>query len=168
MQLIPSRALVVLPLLALAACASAPALETSLSGTVPAGRTYALVDGTRYFGSADLPTEALAQCLAKAGLAPGARPDTFVQIARVVRPANSRLLPPGAEPTGKTRHLRAKDNREELVLAITDSATGTLLARASAAATMRPNATAGSGPDLVQAVCGLITSAGPPLGANAR
>lgn len=166
MQLIPSRALVVLPLLALAACASAPALETSLSGTVPAGRTYALVDGTKYFGSADLPAEALTQCLAKAGLTPGARPDTFVQIAHMARPANSRLLPPGAEPAGKARHLHAKDNRDELVLAITDSATGTLLTRASAAATMRPGAA--SAPDLAQAVCGLITSAGPSLGANAR
>ena len=153
-------AFAVFPLITLAACATVPRIETSLSGSVPAGRAYEVVDGTKYFGASDVPVQPLEQCLGAAGLAKGSAPDVLVQVAHAVRPANARILL--ADDTVPRRRPRSGDDREELVLAVTDSASGALLLRATAARTLRRGETAGTGADLAATLCGLIPAAGSP------
>ena len=160
-------ALVTVPLFALGACAAAPKLETSFAGAMPAGRTYALIDGTGHFGSADLPFALIEPCLAAAGLTPAVPADTLVQLAHAVRPANARLIRP-EDADAKPRRVPAAREREELVLALSDPASGTLLMRASAARTLARGESAGSADALADAVCGLIVPPGHSSAAVSR
>lgn len=147
-------------LAALGGCASTSAIETARTGTLPAGRTYALVDAGKYFGAADLPVAALTACLAQAGMKPAAGGETLVQLAGTVRPVRSRLIV-GAE--GKPARNRSAKLRSELVLGVTDAATGVLLMRASAARVLPAGGPAGPDTVLPGALCGALTApaAGP-------
>jgi len=140
----------------LGGCASAPAIETAVQGTLPAGRTYALVDAARYYGGADLPVAAVAQCLARAGMAPAAGGQVLVHLSGTVRPVSSRLIV-GDEAKG--RKSRSAQDREELVLGVTDAASGALVLRAAAARVLPRGGQPGADDALPQALCGVI--AGP-------
>lgn len=158
----------VLPLAALGACATVPRTDTSLSGAVPAGRVYALVDGTRYFGTSELPLARLEQCLSAAGLSRGSSADVLVQVSHAVRPAKARVLAAG-DASAAPRHLRSERDREELVLVLTDPASGAVILRAAAARTLRKGEAPGNGADLAGTVCGLIPArAGAAAGAASR
>lgn len=137
-------------LVALAGCVSTPPIETSLNGVLPTGRTYAMVDSGKYFGAAQLPVAAVTECLARAGMKPAAGGETLVHLAGTVRPMRSRLIV-GEE--GKVRKSRSARSREELVLGVTDAATGAMVVRASAARVLPANAPPGADDVLPRALC---------------
>ncbi len=147
-------------LASLGGCASTPAIETALSGALPAGKTYALVDAGKYYGTAPLPVAAVTECLSQVGMKPAAGAETLVHLAATVRPVRSRVIV-GEE--GSARKFRSAKEREELVLGVTDAASGALLVRASAARVLSAGGQPPADDVLPRALCGVLSApvAGP-------
>jgi hypothetical protein len=156
----------VLSLLALLpGCAAAPRIETTVSGAIPAGRSFALVAAEKHYGAtAALPAATVQDCLASADMARATgRADTLLHLGHAVRPVRARVLV-GAEGGAKPR--RSGRDREELVLALSDAASGTLLLRASATRTLRRGAAPGDGSDLAAALCAALRPPAPSAGSR--
>jgi hypothetical protein len=151
---------VLAPVLVLSACATAPGIETAVSGSLPAGASYARVDATKYFGEA-IAADAVEGCLARSGMHPGTPPTALVQLAHTLRPVRSRVEP--GEPAGGKR-AKSDRPREELVLAVSDSASGALLLRASAARVLRKDGVAPQDGALVAALCAAMVGQEPAAG----
>lgn len=163
---LPRAALPLVVLLTLPGCASTPAIETRVSGTLPGERAYTVVDAAKHYGAGEaLPLAAAEACLARAGFhrAEGAPGEALLQLARTVRPGRTRVLV-GEESAGKVRG--GAHAREELVLALSDPASGGLLVRASAARQLKPGQRPGADDvGLVAGLCGALTA--PRAGAGA-
>jgi hypothetical protein len=131
----------ILPLLALAGCATAPALTTSVTGAVPAGRAYLPVAAGRYYGGVGPDAAPLRACLGRLGVAEGkGAGDLLLQVSGTLRPARSRVIVGDAVPgKGPTRPDRPS---EELVLALSDAASGALVMKASATRVLAKGMTA--------------------------
>ena len=138
-----------------------------MSGALPTGGSYRLVDADAHYGAGEaLPLAAAQACLARAGLQPvGDAPgQSLLQLARSLRPARTRLIIADDQP-GTVRH--STRTREELVLALSDPETGALLVRASAGRYLRRGEAGGERDgELVEALCAALTAEG--AGAGAR
>lgn len=147
----------------LSGCTSGAGVQAVRSGTVPAGRSYTLVDAARHYGGQDLPVAPIEACLTRAGLGKAAdrRGDVLVQIARTQRPARARIL---TENEPSPQLVRSGKTREALAVAISDSANGEVLFRASAdrrMATGRATGATTQDDALVGALCAVILRPGP-------
>ena len=143
--------------LLVAACASAPTQQGSVTGTIPAGRPYRVVGSAK--DAPPLPALAgLEQCLQSAGMQAGLPPLALVQAAYTVRPAQAQVVPGANDPDRKPPPGGRKRDREVLTLTITDSTAGTELLRASVARLLGKGETPGDGTALVAPLCAALTA----------
>lgn len=145
------RAAALLAPLALSACATGPAQRLEVSGQLPSAGTYALVE------QAD-PAALVTSCLAEAGFAAGSPAGVLVQVARTVRPVRSAVLRDPAAAPGRERGGARRD-RDGLILAFTDPATGALLWRAEASQRLGRGEQPGAGAALAGPLCTALKSA---------
>lgn len=160
MRMIPPvfAAVVAAGSIALSGCAADPRIDTTLSGAIPPEARYVRVDTTRYFG-APIADGTVEKCLARAGLTAGAPATVLVQLSRTVRPVRSRVEVGGDDAPAKTsRASRSTRPREELVLGVSDVATGAMLLRASAGRVLPRGRPTPQDDALGQAVCAAILS----------
>jgi hypothetical protein len=152
----------ILPLLALAGCATTPALTTSVAGAVPAGRAYVAVAAGKYYGAAGPDAAPIRACLGKLGVAEGkAAGGLLLQVSGTLRPARSRVIV-GESAIGKGPK-RPDRPSEELVVALSDAATGALVIRASAARVLGKGATVPPADGvLADALCAAMSAGAKP------
>lgn len=149
--------------LCLASCATVPPQQVTTSGTVPAGRSYAVLQPVK--DAPPLPALArLEPCLGAAGLQPvpagrAGPPEVLVQAAYVLRPARSVLLRAGEEPPRKGHAPARKRDREELALTLTERETGTVLWHGAVVRVLGKAEGPGDGAALATPLCAALTGA---------
>lgn len=136
--------------LLLAACAAVPPQQTTIAGTLPGGR-YAVIQPDKEATPALAGVEA---CLRAAGLTPGQPAASLVQLAHAVRPAQAAVLRVGEEAS-RSRAPRKRD-REELILTLTDRASGEPRWRGSVQRLLGKRESAGDGTALVDPLCAAL------------
>lgn len=137
-----------------AACATVPPQQVNVSGALPTGQRYAIVQPDK---SAPLPALAgLEACLQAAGLAPGTPAQVMVQAAHALRPARSQVLRAGEDGVRRGRRPSPARDQEELALTVTDRASGALVWRGAVLRILGKAETAGDGTLLVTPLCAAI------------
>lgn len=136
--------------LSLTGCATVPAREVAVSGVLPAGGTYALVQ------SDTAAAGPLGGCLGSAGYREGRPAALLVQVAHAIRPARAEVLRGADQSESRHRHAGARRNQEALTLALTDPASGALLWRAAVIQRLRKGEQPGDGTGLVAPLCDAV------------
>jgi hypothetical protein len=131
--MVRSAPLAIVSILALGGCATTPPLTTSVTGAVPAGRSFVPVAAGKYYGGGDLPVAPVAACLGRLGVSEvKVAGDLVLQLGSTLRPARSRVIV-GEPAPGAPRPRRQPDRQaEELVMTLSDAGSGALVLRASA------------------------------------
>lgn len=138
----------VVPLL-LASCASVPARQVSVTGTLPSAGRIALVQP-----DADLPAlSAVASCLTAAGYTRAQPAATLVQVAYAVRPARAQVLRGADAAPARGHQPGAGRDQAALTLVFTDPASGALLWRGAVTQRLRKGEAAGDGTSLAEPLC---------------
>lgn len=149
--------------LGLASCATVPPQQVETSGTVPTGRSYAVLQPVK--DAPPLPALArLEPCLGEAGLQPlpadrAGPPQVLVQAAYVIRPARSMLLRAGEALPRKGHAPARKRDSEELALTLTERETGAVLWHGAVVRVLGKAEAQGDGAALAGPLCAALRGA---------
>ena len=143
-------------------CATVPPEQVSVSGALPTGQRYTVVQPDK---SAAPPALAgIEACLQAVGMTPAMSAKAMVQVAHALRPARSMVLLAGEDAVRRGPKPNARRDREELTLTVTDRSSGALLWRGAVLRTLGKTETGGDATALVPPLCAAIKA--PPAAAS--
>lgn len=137
-----------------ASCATMPSEQVTVSGALPIGHRYAVVQADKL--APPLALAGIEACLQAVGMASGTPAQAMVQVAHALRPARSMVLHVGEDGAPRGPKPNAKRDREELALTVTDRSSGALLWRGAVLRTLGKAEMVGDGTALVAPLCAAI------------